>query len=66
MTHAAFLPGRLSKWLPQVAKYWFRKKHAFREYTGREKGNAIYLIEDRVKISVAGGILRSTSEMSTT
>src|SRR5580704_5453234 len=47
---AAFLPGRLSKWIPQVAKYWFRKKHPFRDYTAGAKGTGIYPIADRVKI----------------
>src|SRR5580698_7838522 len=50
---AAFLPGRLSKWIPQVAKYWFHKKHPFRDYTTAGKGTGIYPIADRVKISVA-------------
>src|ERR1035441_5406681 len=51
---AAFLPSRLFKWIPQVAKYWFHKKHAFRDYTAHEKGSGIYPIDDRVKISIAG------------
>jgi hypothetical protein len=29
---SAFLPSRLFQWIPQVAKYWFHKKHAFRDY----------------------------------
>ena len=51
---SAFLPGRLLKWIPQVAKYWFHKKHAFRDYTAHGKGTGIYPIEDRLKISIAG------------
>src|ERR1035438_6349380 len=46
---AAFLPSRLFVWIPQVAKYWFRKKHAFRDYTTLGKGTGIYPIDDRVK-----------------
>src|ERR1039458_2528853 len=47
---AAFLPNRLFVWIPQVAKYWFHKKHAFRDYTTHGKGTGIYPIDDRVKI----------------
>jgi len=59
---AAFLPGRLFKWIPQVAKYWFHKKHAFRDYTAQGKGTGIYPIDDRVKISVAGDWGTGTDE----
>ena len=30
---AAFLPNRLFEWIPQMAEYWFHKRHAFRDYT---------------------------------
>ena len=50
---AAFLPSRLFKWIPQIAKYWFHKKHAFRDYTTHGKGTGIYPIDDRVKIGRA-------------
>src|SRR5580700_95428 len=59
---AAFLPGRLFKWIPQVAKYWFHKKHAFRDYTTPGKGTGIYPIDDRVKISIAGDWGTGTDE----
>ena len=59
---AAFLPSRLFKWIPQVAKYWFHKKHAFRDYTAHGKGTGIYPIDDRVKISVAGDCGTGTDE----
>jgi hypothetical protein len=59
---AAFLPGRLFKWIPQVAKYWFHKKHAFRDYTTHGKGTGIYPIDDRVKISIAGDWGTGTDE----
>jgi hypothetical protein len=59
---AAFLPGRLLKWIPQVAKYWFHKKHAFRDFTTHDKGTGIHPIEDRVKISVAGDWGTGTDE----
>jgi len=63
----AFLPGRLLKWIPQVAKYWFHKKHAFRDYTSHVnakhgKGSGIYEIDDRVKISIAGDWGTGTDE----
>src|ERR1017187_221389 len=44
---AAFLPNRLFAWIPKVAKYWFRKRHAFRDYTTHGKGTGIYPIDDR-------------------
>ena len=59
---AAFLPGRLLKWIPQVAKYWFHKKHAFRDYTTHGKGTGIYPIDDRAKISLAGDWGTGTDE----
>jgi Calcineurin-like phosphoesterase len=59
---AAFLPGRLSKWIPQVAKYLFHKKHKFRDYTAGTKDTGIYSIADRVKISLAGDWGTGTDE----
>ena len=59
---SAFLPSRLFEWIPQVAKYWFHKKHAFRDYTTHGKGTGIYLIDDRVKISIAGDWGTGTDE----
>jgi hypothetical protein len=59
---SAFLPNRLLKWIPQVAKYWFHKKHTFRDYTTHGKGTGIYLIDDRVKISIAGDWGTGTDE----
>ena len=59
---SAFLPSRLFQWIPQVAKYWFHKKHAFRDYTTHGKGTGIYLIDDRVKISIAGDWGTGTDE----
>src|ERR1700693_3857478 len=45
---AAFLPGRLLKWIANIAKYWFQKKHAFRDYSAPGKGTGVFTIEDRV------------------
>jgi hypothetical protein len=59
---SAFLPSRLLEWIPQVAKYWFHKKHAFRNYTTHGKGTGIYLMDDRVKISIAGDWGTGTDE----
>ena len=59
---AAFLPSRLFTWISQVAKYWFHKKHAFRDYTTHGKGTGIYPIDDRVKISIAGDWGTGTDE----
>ncbi|MGB6876961.1 MAG: metallophosphoesterase [Candidatus Acidiferrales bacterium] len=59
---SAFMPGRLLQWIPRVAKYWFHKKHAFRDYTTGGKGTGIYAIEDRVKFSIAGDWGTGTDE----
>jgi hypothetical protein len=59
---SAFLPSRLFQWIPQVAKYWFHKRHAFRDYTTHGKGTGIYAIDDRVKISIAGDWGTGTDE----
>ena len=59
---SAFLPSRLLKWIPQVVKFWFHKKHPFRDYTTKGKGTGIYQIDDRVKISMAGDWGTGTDE----
>jgi hypothetical protein len=59
---AAFLPSRLFVWIPQVAEYWFHKKHAFRDYTTHGKGTGIHPIDDRVKIAIAGDWGTGTDE----
>jgi hypothetical protein len=59
---AAFLPGRLFKWVPQLVKYWSHKKHTFRDYTTPGKGTGIYPIDDRVKFSIAGDWGTGTDE----
>jgi hypothetical protein len=61
---SAFLSTRLLKWIPQVAKYWFHKKHAFTGYSAHEKGSGIYPIDDRVNISIAGDWGTGTDEAS--
>lgn len=45
---AAFLPRRLFEWIPQVAKYWFHKKHAFTDYTTHGKGAGIFPTDERI------------------
>src|ERR1700743_328608 len=59
---SAFLPGRLLKWIPNVAKYWFHKKHKFRDYATHGKGSGIFPIADRVKLSIAGDWGTGTDE----
>src|ERR1700734_3466460 len=59
---SAFLPGNLIKWIPKIAKYWFRKKHAFRDYKASERGTGIYALDDRVKISITGDWGTGTDE----
>jgi hypothetical protein len=59
---SAFLPSRLLKWIPNVARFWFHKKHPFRDYTTKGKGTGIYPIDDRVKITIAGDWGTGTDE----
>jgi hypothetical protein len=59
---SAFLPSRLLKWIPNVARFWFHKKHFFRDYTTKGKGTGIYPIDDRVKITIAGDWGTGTDE----
>ncbi|HXN65702.1 MAG TPA: metallophosphoesterase, partial [Candidatus Acidoferrales bacterium] len=59
---SSFLPSKFFVWIARVAKYWFHKRHKFRDYTGQDKGTGIYPIEDRVKISVAGDWGTGTDE----
>jgi len=56
------LPRRLMKWIPHVARYWFRKKHELRDYTTAGKGNGIYSVEDRVTFSLIGDWGTGTDE----
>jgi len=58
----AFLPQHLVAWIPHVAKYWFGKKHHFRDYTTPGKGNGIYEIGERANISVVGDWGTGTDE----
>jgi Calcineurin-like phosphoesterase len=56
------LPSRLTKWIPHVVRYWFRKKHDFRDYTTTGKGNGIYSVEDRVTLGLLGDWGTGTDE----
>jgi Calcineurin-like phosphoesterase len=56
------LPSRLVKWIPHVVRYWFHKKHDFRDYTTPGKGNGIYSVEDRVTLSLLGDWGTGTDE----
>jgi hypothetical protein len=56
------LPSRLVKWIPHVARFWFRKKHEFRDYTTSGKGTGVYPIEDRATISLLGDWGTGTDE----
>jgi len=56
------LPSRLVKWIPHVARYWFKKKHEFRDYTAPGKGTGVYEIEDRATFSLIGDWGTGTDE----
>jgi hypothetical protein len=58
----AFLPDHLFVWISRVAKFWFHKKHTFRDYTAHGKGTGIYEIADRTSISLIGDWGTGTDE----
>jgi Calcineurin-like phosphoesterase len=58
----AFLPGHLLTWISHVAKFWFGRKHAFRDYGASGKGNGIYQIGDRSRVSLIGDWGTGTDE----
>ena len=36
----ALLPDRLMRWIPHVARFWFRKEYPFRDYTSGDTATA--------------------------
>jgi hypothetical protein len=58
----AFLPSHLAAWIPHVVRYWFREKHAFRDYTTPGKGNGIFTMGDRATLSLVGDWGTGTDE----
>lgn len=58
----AFLPGNLAEWIPHVIRYWFHRKHPFRDYTAPGKGNGIFTIDDRATFSLVGDWGTGTDE----
>lgn len=59
---SAFLPGHLLKWIPHVARFWFRKRHPFRDFTEPGHGNGIFQIEDQAKLGILGDWGTGTDE----
>ncbi len=58
----AFLPSHLAAWIPHVIRYWFKKKHKFRDYTTPGKGTGIFKIEDHSTVSVVADWGTGTDE----
>lgn len=58
----AFLPGNLAEWIPHVIRYWFHKKHPFRDYAAPGKGNGIFTIGDHATLSLVGDWGTGTDE----
>jgi Calcineurin-like phosphoesterase len=58
----AFLPDHFFVWSSHVAKYWFQKKHNFRDYTAPGKGNGVHEIADHTSISLMGDWGTGTDE----
>src|ERR1700677_4474576 len=48
----AFLPSHLAAWIPHVMRYWFHKKHPFRDYTTPGKGTGIFRMPDNTTLSL--------------
>ena len=51
---SAFNPGHMWVWIQYVAKFWFRKKHPFQDYSAPGKGDGIYKMGDAARVSVVG------------
>ena len=58
----AFLPSHLAAWIPHVMRYWFHKKHPFRDYTTPGKGTGIFHVPDNLTLSVVGDWATGTDE----
>jgi hypothetical protein len=58
----AFLPSHLAAWIPHVIRYWFHKKHPFRDYTTPGNGNGIFKIADHATFSLVGDWATGTDE----
>ncbi len=61
----AFLPGHFIVWIAHVAKFWFRKRHKFRDYSEPGRGDGIYEIADHSRISLVGDWGTGTDEAQT-
>ena len=58
----AFLPGRLLKWVPHVMRYWFHKKHPYRDHSDPARGNGVYKIENKTSLGILGDWGTGTDE----
>jgi hypothetical protein len=58
----ALLPSHFFVWISHVAKFWFRRKHKFRDYTTAGKGNGIYEMASHAKVSLLGDWGTGTDE----
>lgn len=56
------LPSRLVRWIPHVARYWFKRKYPFRDYTAPGNGSGVYSIDDRATLSLLGDWGTGTDE----
>lgn len=59
---SALLPSRLSKWIPHVAKFWFQKRHPFRDFSDPGHGNGMYAVGANARLSVLGDWGTGTDE----
>jgi hypothetical protein len=58
----ALLPGHMARWISHVARFWFHKKCAFRDWTALGKGTGIFPVADRATFSLLGDWGTGTDE----
>ncbi|HTZ74401.1 MAG TPA: metallophosphoesterase [Candidatus Aquilonibacter sp.] len=58
----ALLPDHLAAWISHVARFWFHKKHKFREYSAPDEGTGVVPIADHATLSIAGDWGTGTDE----
>jgi hypothetical protein len=58
----ALLPSHLTHWISHVARFWFRKKCAFRDWSEPGKGTGVFPIAEKATLSLLGDWGTGTDE----
>jgi hypothetical protein len=58
----ALLPSHLAAWIPHVVRFWFHKRHVFRDYSSAGAGSGIFTIDDAATLSLVGDWGTGTDE----